>query len=807
MEQMQDFKSLQEQVQASLISITRTTGQLSAEDLGFHRSFNSEVGTALDEQSERVLTLARALLESAASISELKAPFLEDADDVENDWRNVVDVVDSLLEKSDTCLDEYTGMIKRKGTPSTDLSTQVGPITCLSLLKPSAYDSKIPSRFKKQTPGNLYRNQNLVKPQLGFEVKPNNDDDSTWKPILTSKPHGIVSLEESLGTFTNEFGQIQHCHPYEHEILHLKYPDHIFQKADPIQYLPVESTSAIFVDTEEGVLEMLEELKAASEIAIDLEHHDQRSYVGMVSLMQISTRDKDWIVDTLKPWRQNLQVLNEVFADPKIIKVFHGAYMDIVWLQRDLGLYVVGLFDTHHASRALKYAGASLAFLLKKFVDFDAEKQYQMADWRIRPLPDEMFYYARADTHFLLYIFDMIRNELIDKSDPKVPDENYLETTLQKSKETSLLRYERQVYNSESGKGPGGWFTQLNKTPSLLSKEQFAVFRTVHEWRDYIARLDDDSPTFVMPQHVVLTLAKLMPGDMVTLLGLTKSCAYSVKSRAVELLNIIKSAKASGKDGPSMIDILRSESSTLAAKTNPKRAPTTALEAASTTLVAVMDEGDLRSSKSTFWGGAFGSSMWDTPDSPHKVNKNDNLRLAVPLPPLSSEIFGAPQGFAEQAQVAQKIPLPDSPVPPPLKVDEPFVLKRGAKRKSEATSDIEETGGDGGFDIALDVEDDEAEVKAAAKALRKAEKRARKAAKRAAEAGKSGELAEDEEDNDDEPFDYSKAESVLHGKKELGDRSGKLKKPFDPYVKSMDAPKGMRRVQTERAGKSQTFKN
>ncbi|CAL3972147.1 unnamed protein product, partial [Diplocarpon coronariae] len=66
----------------------------------------------------------------------------------------------------------------------------------------------IPSRFKKQTPGNLYRNQNLVKPQLGFEVKPNNDDDSTWKPILTSKPHGIVSLEESLGTFTNEFGQI-----------------------------------------------------------------------------------------------------------------------------------------------------------------------------------------------------------------------------------------------------------------------------------------------------------------------------------------------------------------------------------------------------------------------------------------------------------------------------------------------------------------------------------------------------------------------------------------------------------------------
>ena len=77
----------------------------------------------------------------------------------------------------------------------------------------------------------------------------------------------------------------------------------------------------MFVDTEEGVLEMLEELKTATEIAVDLEHHDARSFVGLVSLMQISTREKDWIVDTLKPWRQKLQVLNEVFADPKITKV------------------------------------------------------------------------------------------------------------------------------------------------------------------------------------------------------------------------------------------------------------------------------------------------------------------------------------------------------------------------------------------------------------------------------------------------------------------------------------------------------
>lgn len=65
------------------------------------------------------------------------------------------------------------------------------------------------------------------------------------------------------------------------------------------------------------------------------------------------------------------------------LQVFHGAYMDMVWLQRDLGLYVNGLFDTFFACKLL-YSGRSLAFLLSKFVDFDADKQYQLADWRIR---------------------------------------------------------------------------------------------------------------------------------------------------------------------------------------------------------------------------------------------------------------------------------------------------------------------------------------------------------------------------------------------------------------------------------------
>lgn len=58
--------------------------------------------------------------------------------------------------------------------------------------------------------------------------------------------------------------------------------------------------------------------------------------------------------------------------------------MDITWLQRDFGLYVVGLFDTFYAANSLGFPSKSLAYLLKTYASFDADKKYQLADWRIR---------------------------------------------------------------------------------------------------------------------------------------------------------------------------------------------------------------------------------------------------------------------------------------------------------------------------------------------------------------------------------------------------------------------------------------
>ncbi len=80
---------------------------------------------------------------------------------------------------------------------------------------------------------------------------------------------------------------------------------------------------------------LINSLNCSKEFAVDLEHHDYRSFQGFTCLVQISTRAEDFVIDALK-LRHELFRLNEPFTNPKIIKVFHGAEMDIIWLQRGL---------------------------------------------------------------------------------------------------------------------------------------------------------------------------------------------------------------------------------------------------------------------------------------------------------------------------------------------------------------------------------------------------------------------------------------------------------------------------------------
>uniref|UniRef100_A0A804N7Y1 3'-5' exonuclease domain-containing protein n=1 Tax=Zea mays TaxID=4577 RepID=A0A804N7Y1_MAIZE len=206
------------------------------------------------------------------------------------------------------------------------------------------------------------------------------------------KPFEHVWLER------NEDGT-RHVHPLENlpveQFVVRNVPDR-----EPVKPADLEDTPFTLVQDHKGLTELAKKLKSVTEFA------------GLTCLMQISTRTEDFIVDTLKLRIYIGLYLQEPFKDPTKRKVMHGADRDIMWLQRDFHIYVCNLFDTGQASRVLQMERNNLEHLLLHFCGVTAKKEYQNADWRSRPLPDEMIKYAREDTHYLLYIYDLMRQAL-----------------------------------------------------------------------------------------------------------------------------------------------------------------------------------------------------------------------------------------------------------------------------------------------------------------------------------------------------------------------------------------------------------
>jgi exosome complex exonuclease RRP6 len=528
----------------------------------------------------------------------------------------------------------------------------------------------------------------------------------------------------------------------------------------------------------------LSELKSAKEIAIDLEHHDVHSYHGLVSLMQISTRDKDWVVDTLKPWREELQILNEVFADPGILKVLHGSSMDIIWLQRDLGLYVVGMFDTYHAACALNHPKRSLKFLLQKFVNFEADKRYQMADWRIRPLPSGMFDYARSDTHYLLYIYDHLRNELLENS---TPDHNLVDYVLEQSKNEALQRYERPVYDAATGQGQGGWYDYLYRNPAVLSKEQFAVFKAVHQWRDEVAREEDEGVQCVFPKHILFKIAQVMPLDQGTLFRTLSPVTPIAKDRAADLLEVIKKAKIEGATGPEWRDVVRPLKTTAAQAAEKGLPSPPAAEAIEYPTAA-------RYESSQFWGPVLEVREPLTPPEYSAIASAEALRLSLPLPPMPRTVSEAREKLGDTKPAPKPAAAP-APAPEEDSKEIFTVKELGGPRKRKAAAAEEAEAAP-----SLELDEINLDTGSSADALEKPSKKQRqKNKKNKAQPQPEGDA------QDDVPFNYDAAESVLHAQPAQAAPS-RVSKRFAPYAKAMEAPAGARKHKREIAGKQFTFR-
>lgn len=85
----------------------------------------------------------------------------------------------------------------------------------------------------------------------------------------------------------------------------------------------------------------------------------------------------------------------------------HGADNDLVLIRSLFGLCLVNFVDTSRLDidlRENKNDLRGLATLVREYMGVVMNKEYQVSEWRIRPIPKAMLQYARKDSMILPYL-------------------------------------------------------------------------------------------------------------------------------------------------------------------------------------------------------------------------------------------------------------------------------------------------------------------------------------------------------------------------------------------------------------------
>lgn len=375
------------------------------------------------------------------------------------------------------------------------------------------------------------------KPQKTYNITADNSA-APFASKLTVKHHAIEKRSGIAIVDDDESGrrhwntteaETEEEHPYITEVLNFKLPEDQLKSIEPVKFKHLKDTPLTMVDTKEKLEALKDTLNNVKEFSVDLEHHEMRTYLGLTCLIQVSTRDEDFIIDPFPMW-DSIGLLNEPFTNPKILKVLHGSDNDVLWLQRDFGIHIVNLFDTYVAMKKLKYPKFSLAYLALRFADVVLDKQYQLADWRARPLRDAMINYAREDTHYLLYSYDMLREQLLKQN------EKELTSVYSECNDLCIRVYTKPVFK------PKGFMTELKFRFTFNSRQDYAL-TGLYRWRDLVARAEDESPQFVLPNHMLLALAEQLPRDVGGIYACCNPLPFFVKQRTGDIFKIIVEAR------------------------------------------------------------------------------------------------------------------------------------------------------------------------------------------------------------------------------------------------------------------------
>ena len=281
------------------------------------------------------------------------------------------------------------------------------------------------------------------------------------------------------------------------------------------------NSKAIMITGDSQLKDLAESLSAEPILAVDTESNSMYVYSEQVCLIQISSKARDYIIDPLQI--NDISPLGMIFADTNIEKVFHAAEYDLICLTRDNGFRFANIFDTQTAAKILGRNKVSLGDLIHEEYNITVNKKYQRANWGKRPLTDQMLEYARMESHLLIPLRDILRQELQSRNLLQLAEDDFM----------VACRVDLHVVSLEET----FWKT---KGLRYLKKQEAAILWKLFIYRDQAAKARNLPAFKILPNSVLVEIAKICPKDMRQLSRIPGMSFYNMKKHSAGILDAIK---------------------------------------------------------------------------------------------------------------------------------------------------------------------------------------------------------------------------------------------------------------------------
>jgi ribonuclease D len=278
--------------------------------------------------------------------------------------------------------------------------------------------------------------------------------------------------------------------------------------------------------------ELAEAARREGRFGLDTEFVSERRYKPLLCLVQVVVGDRIEILDPLGDL--DPAPLAAILADPEVELVLHAGRQDVALLKRSWSTEIHNIFDTQVAAGFAGYGAQSgYESLVRSLLGVSAKGAEGFSRWDRRPLTPEQIEYARADVEHLLPMADALKERL------------------EQSGRLEWAREECRALERASDERP--LEEQYARLPRVrrLGKRQRAVAITLVAWRQELAQEIDRPASSILPDHVLVEVARRQPGSRRTLEEVRGMPSQTMQRWHRALLEAVER----GKDAPDAPDL------------------------------------------------------------------------------------------------------------------------------------------------------------------------------------------------------------------------------------------------------------